>query len=125
MEKYLLLLMVVIIGTLGQILLKITANQLTPQLPEIQSFGTLLQAIFIFLKNYKILLLVLLYGLGFFIWFLALTKFELSHAFPLISIIYVLVLAVSWIFLKEQISALGILGSLFIMLGIFFVAKSA
>jgi len=51
MEKYLLLIVAILLGTTGQILLKMGVNQSMPQLPEIHSLGTLLQTIFIFLKK--------------------------------------------------------------------------
>lgn len=124
MEKYLLLLLIVAIGTAGQIILKLTTNQLVPTLPEINSWGSLLQTIFIFLKSYKILSLVLLYAVGFFLWFLALTKFELSYAFPITAVTYALILIFSWLFLKESITALRVAGVLTIILGIILVAKS-
>ncbi|MFH1575547.1 MAG: hypothetical protein ABIB55_01215 [Candidatus Nealsonbacteria bacterium] len=125
MVKYLLLLVLIFIGTAGQILLKTTANQLVPTLPEINSFGTLMQTIFIFLKNYKILSVILLYAAGFFLWFLTLTKFELNYAFPLmIAAVYGLVLFFSWMFLKESVTTLKILGILIIAVGIILIAKS-
>ena len=124
MEKYLLLLIVLFTGILGQILLKIEANQLVPLLPEIDSLGKFLLVVFSFLKNFKILLVLFLYGLGFFTWIFILTKFELSYVFPMLVIIYPLVLFFSWIFLKEDITTLRVLGTLIIVIGIILVAKS-
>ena len=124
MEKYLLLLIVLFTGILGQILLKIEANQLVPLLPEIDSLGKFLLVVFSFLKNFKILLVLFLYGLGFLTWIFILTKFELSYVFPMLVIIYPLVLFFSWIFLKEDITTLRVLGTLIIVIGIILVAKS-
>ena len=124
MEKYLLLLIVLFTGILGQILLKIEANQLLPLLPEIDSLGKFLLVVFSFLKNFKILLVLFLYGLGFLTWIFILTKFELSYVFPMLVIIYPLVMFFSWIFLKEDITTLRVLGTLIIVIGIILVAKS-
>ena len=124
MEKYLLLLIVLFTGILGQILLKIEANQLVPLLPKIDSLGNFLLVVFSFLKNFKILLVLFLYGLGFLTWIFILTKFELSYVFPMLVIIYPLVLFFSWIFLKEDITTLRVLGTLIIVIGIILVAKS-
>ena len=124
MEKYLLLLIAAIIGICGQILLKMGVNQSASQLPEIHSFGALLQAVFIFLKNYQILSAIFLYGLGLFVWLFILTKFELSYVFPLTAIIYVFILLFSWLFLKEDITVLRVAGVLLIAFGIFLVIKS-
>ena len=101
MEKYLLFLIAIFIGTFGQILLKMEANQLIPLIPEIHSLRSLWSTVFIFLTNYKILFVIFLYVLGFFIWVFILTKFELSYAFPIMAIIYALVLFFSWIFLQQ------------------------
>ena len=124
MEKYLLLLIVALTGASGQILLKMGASQSLPQLPEIHSLGTLLQTVFIFLKNYQILLAIFLYGSGLFFWLFVLTKFELSYVFPLTAIVYVSVMLFSWLTLKENVSALRIMGTLTIIIGIYLAAKS-
>ena len=124
MEKYLLLLIVALTGASGQILLKMGASQSLPQLPEIHSLGTLLQTVFIFLKNYQILLAIFLYGSGLFFWLFVLTKFELSYVFPLTAIVYVSVMLFSWLILKENVSALRIMGTLTIIIGIYLAAKS-
>ncbi len=124
MEKYLLLIIVLLTGTFGQIILKSEANRLIPFLPEMNSLGSFLSAALIFLKSYKILLVLFLYGLGFLTWIFILTKFELSYVFPLMAVIYGLVLFFSWLIFKENISALRIIGTLIIILGIILVAKS-
>lgn len=124
MTKYLLLLIAALIGVCGQILLKMGVDQAAPHLPKINSLGNLLQTVFIFLKNPKILSAIILYGSGFFLWLLILTKFELSYVFPLLAIVYVLLLIFSWLFLKENITALRVLGTLIIVIGIILVAKS-
>lgn len=125
MVKYLLLLIIIIVGTAGQILLKLTNNQLVQQLPEINSLKNLAQTVFIFLKSYKILSIILLYAAGFFLWFLALAKFELSYAFPLTTAAVLgLVFLFAWIFLKEDVTILRALGTLIIAIGIILVAKS-
>jgi len=124
MEKYLLLLIVLFTGIFGQILLKIEANQLASLLPKIDSLGNFLSVVFSFLKNFKILLVIFLYGFGFLTWIFILTKFELSYVFPILAIIYPLVLFFSWIFLKEDITILRVLGTLIIVIGVILVAKS-
>ena len=122
MEKYLLLLIMALIGTFGQIVLKTEVNQLLPLLPKIDSLGSFLSVIFILLKNLKILSVIFFYGLSFFIWFFVLTKFELSYALPIVAaVIYILVLFFSWLFLKESLTTLRILGTLTIIIGIILI----
>lgn len=116
--------MAILIGTIGQILLKIGVNQSIPLVSEVHSLENLLSAVFIFLKNYKILSAIFLYSFGFFLWLFILTKFELSYVFPLMATIYIFILLFSWIFLKEDINTLRVIGTLLIALGILIVAKS-
>lgn len=52
-------------------------------------------------------------------WMVALTKFELSHAYPFVGITFVLVLILSRILFNETITHLKVIGVLLIILGIF------
>jgi len=123
MEKYLLLLLIIFIGAVGNIFFKLGLSQAS--LPEIHSLKSALQFIFILLKNRWIWLVFLIYGPGLVIYLYLLRKFELSYLFPILaSLVYILVLLLSWLFLKENITLLRIMGTLLIALGIFFVAKS-
>lgn len=56
-------------------------------------------------------------------WMLAMTKFEISYAFPYVSLNYVLILAASIILFNESFSAIKFLGSLIIIVGIIVIAK--
>ena len=56
--------------------------------------------------------------LAFLLWMMAMTKFELSHAYPFMSLSFVLVLGLSAIFFHEAITVLKVLGVLFIMAGL-------
>lgn len=124
MEKYLLFLLVALIGAAGNIFLKLGINQSISLLPEINSLKSILQSAFILIKNYWMILAFCLYVPGLIIYLKILSKFELSYAFPLISAVYIFVLLFSWLFLKEDINTLRIIGTLIIVLGIILVAKS-
>ncbi len=50
-------------------------------------------------------------------WMVALTKLELSHAYPFMSLAFVLVLFFSHAFFNEVLTAPKIIGVLFIMIG--------
>ena len=56
--------------------------------------------------------------LAFFCWMAALTKFDLSYAYPFMSLSFVLVLALSTLFFHEPVTAAKVLGVIFIMAGI-------
>jgi uncharacterized membrane protein len=65
-------------------------------------------------------LLVVSCGMG--VWLLVLAHAELSMAFPLDSIQYVIILFSSYVFLGERINRDRIIGTLFIIAGIVLVA---
>jgi drug/metabolite transporter (DMT)-like permease len=52
-------------------------------------------------------------------WMGALTKLELSYAYPFISVTFVLVLLLSAVFFREEITVYKVLGSAVILLGVF------
>lgn len=57
------------------------------------------------------------------LWILAMTKFEISYAYPYISLTYVLVLGAGFVFFGESVSLSKVAGAILILLGIFVVAK--
>lgn len=125
MEKYLLFLLVALIGAGSSVLIKSGINHSMALLPKINSLKDIIQSAFILLKNPWILAAFCLYVPGLLLYLFILTKFELSYAFPLISAVYIFILLFSWIFLKEDINTLKIIGTLIIILGIILVAKSS
>ena len=56
-------------------------------------------------------------------WMLAMTKFEISYAYPFVSLTYVIVLFASVFFFHELITINKIAGTALILLGIFVLAK--
>lgn len=61
--------------------------------------------------------------LAFFCWMAAMTKFDLSYAYPFMSLSFVLVLILSTLFFHEPITAAKALGVIFIMAGIIMGAR--
>jgi len=123
-QKFLLMLLLIFVAALGNLFFKLGLSQ--APLPEIHSLKDIFQAIFILLKNRWIWLVFLAYGPGALLYLYLLRKSELSYFFPVMtSLVIVAVLSLSWIFLKEGITAWRIIGTALIVLGVFFVAKSA
>lgn len=56
-------------------------------------------------------------------WMLAMTKFEISYAYPFVSLNYILVLAAGFLLFNEPISATKLAGGALIILGIIIIAK--
>ena len=106
---------------LGQLSLKRAANDFDRiDLCVARIFST---AFYIFTRLGVVLGLVL-YGISAFFWIIALSKVELSRAYPMLSIGYLGVLLLSWWFLNEHITSIRLLGIVAICLGVYLVAKS-
>ena len=56
-------------------------------------------------------------------WLLAMAKFEVSYAFPFVSLNYVLILAASVLLFNEALSLNKLVGTLIVMVGIVVIAK--
>jgi drug/metabolite transporter (DMT)-like permease len=65
-----------------------------------------------------------LYGVSAFLWFVILSREELSYALPLVSLTYVTVGILSWLFFKEALSLTRLFGIALICCGVFFVSRS-
>lgn len=66
---------------------------------------------------------VLLYVLSLGVWLAVLSKSELSFAYPLIGLSYVVVAVLSSVFLHENLTAFRIFGIALIVAGVFFVIR--
>ncbi|HOG47237.1 MAG TPA: SMR family transporter [Anaerolineae bacterium] len=107
----------VCLGVVGQIMMKSGMNQVG----AISSLGlaTLLRVF----SNPYVLLGFASYGLSSIAYLMALSKLELSVAYPMIGLGYVLVVLFSWLLLKEQVGALRWLGTLLIVAGVWLVGR--
>jgi len=56
-------------------------------------------------------------------WLLAMTKFEISYAYPFVSLNYILVLAAGFVLFNESINAPKLAGSALVVLGIVVIAR--
>jgi multidrug transporter EmrE-like cation transporter len=63
------------------------------------------------------------YILGSFAWLIALSKVELSLAYPLLSIGYIIIMFVSFFLLNETMSLSKVFGTLMIVGGIIFISR--
>jgi multidrug transporter EmrE-like cation transporter len=77
------------------------------------------------IKQPFIMLGILLYGISAFFWIGALSKSELSFAYPFLSVAYILILFISWRLFGEAINMFRLIGVLLIIGGMFFLMRSA
>ena len=74
--------------------------------------------------NPIVLLAIFLMVISSFTWLLALSKANLSFAFPFLSIGYVIVSILSWYFFGDNLSSFRLLGLGIIVGGVFFMSRT-
>ncbi|MBU2589404.1 MAG: EamA family transporter [Nanoarchaeota archaeon] len=74
--------------------------------------------------NVFVFLGVFLYLFAFFIWIFVISKIDLSYAYPLVSVNFVLIALASKIFFKESVSKKRWLSILIILIGVLLVTMS-
>ncbi|WP_205926411.1 MULTISPECIES: EamA family transporter [unclassified Rhizobium] len=107
-------LVVPVLNTLFQFFIKHGAEQLADGSID----GWLWQA----LSSYWILAAIAVEIACFFIWMNVLAELDLSRAFPLSGVSYVLIIATGWFVFGERIVALQVIGSGLILLGVWLIA---
>jgi len=114
-SNHLFLFLTPLLVTYGQIVLKWQISHAGP-LPSavVQKILFLLRR----LGNIWILSALIAGVLAVLSWMIAMTRFELSYAYPFMSLSYVLVLGLSALFLHEGISAPKVIGMALIVAGI-------
>ncbi len=114
----LLILVSVLLGAVGQVLLKMGALRVGP----VSDLGALLWRI---VTSPHILAGFALYGVASVLWIVVLSRAPLSLAYPLLSLGYVAVLLASAYVFGEAIPALRVAGIAAIILGLVLVSSSA
>ncbi|MFD3156583.1 SMR family transporter [Haloimpatiens sp. FM7330] len=110
----------VFLGALGQVLVKVGAPSLNLNFHGINLFYSIVGI----LKNLPVMLGIVSYGTSFLLWIKVLSKVELSYAYPMVSLGYVIVMIFSYFLFKENISIMRVVGVLFIIIGVMLIARS-
>ncbi len=124
MIKYIVLFIAIMLGAIGQLLLKIGIKKINFTNIDLKSFDNILQIFITLLKNYYIIITILLYIIGFCLYLYLLSNFELSKLLPFTSLLYIVILLFSWIFLNETITSTKIIGTIIIMAGVYIITIS-
>jgi multidrug transporter EmrE-like cation transporter len=77
-----------------------------------------------FFTNPFILLGLASVGISSIFWLAALSKADLSYAYPMISIGYIITAIASWIFFKENLTIIRMAGIFIICSGVFLMSRS-
>jgi drug/metabolite transporter (DMT)-like permease len=57
-------------------------------------------------------------------WLTALSRVDLSYAYPFASLSYIIMLTASWLLFNENITPMRLMGSLVVGLGVFLISRS-
>jgi len=120
---------VILILILLDVLLNVTGQlSLKYGMSKIPNFSLSLSTLPpVFLKaatSLPVLFGLLCYGLGFMVWLIVLSKADVSYAYPLISLGYVLTAILAWVLLGEALSENRLVGIFIICCGVFLIARN-
>ena len=118
----LLILFAEIWGTTGQIFFKSSVNRL--DMPNLRNLGSYLKFLKEVIISPKIWIGFAFGIIGLTIWLIALAHADLSLAFPIDSMQYIVTLLAAHIFLNEKLDRFKVGGTLLIVCGIFLVSMS-
>ena len=107
-------------STAGQLLLKRGMNSLGPVTLDLNQLPTILWHMAI---NPNIFIGLAFYFGATIFWLAALSRVDLSFAYPFISFSYVIILVASWLMFDEKISLGRLVGTLIIGIGVLFISR--
>lgn len=110
----------ILLGATGQVLLKAGANRLGSLNITIDTF---FQSIWKLITNPFIFIGMIFFALSSLLWIKVLTKSELSYAYPMVSMSYIIVGIASFVLFKESITINKIIGILTIVFGVFILNR--
>ncbi|MGH9414859.1 MAG: EamA family transporter [Terriglobales bacterium] len=125
MTVFLLILIAIALEVAGQVFYKAGINQMPGMTGS--PFRTWALPAFAWdaLRNWRVLLGIGIYCAQAAVWWGVLSKVDLTYAFPLTSLSYVILLVVSRIFLNEHISMQRWLGTVAVVFGVFLITRTS
>ena len=111
----------VVLGACGQILLKKGMASMGPLSLSGNELGNVVWRI---ATNPYVIVGLAIYVCGTLFWLVALSRVNLSYAYPFASLSYVVMLVASWQLFSEHITPLRLLGTLVVGLGVLLISRS-
>lgn len=108
-------------GALGQILLK---KGMSSMGPLTLTTSQTISIVWKMATNPYVIFGLGIYVLGTVFWLSALSRVDLSYAYPFASLSYVIMLMASWWLFGENITLLRIIGSIIIIIGVILISRS-
>lgn len=117
------ILVAVLLGVVGQLLLKMGITQVGTLAFGSDLAGLIQLGLRVF-GNLKVLGGFAAYGLSSLFWLVVLSKVDLSLAYPMLALNYVLVPLTAWLFLGEQVPTLRWLGAGVVIIGVVIISRT-
>ena len=114
-----LIVLAVALGATGQVLMKMGM-----QLYGKVSAGSVWAQLIPILKVPQVLVGFVCYGLSAVLWIAVVSNVDLSFAYPMVSLAYVIVVVASWLLLGEQIPLLRVVGLALIVVGVIAISRT-
>jgi drug/metabolite transporter (DMT)-like permease len=111
----------VVAGAAGQVLLKKGMGSMGPLTLSVSELGNILWRIG---TNPYVVIGLAIYVGGTVFWLTALSRVDLSYAYPFASLSYIVMLIASWQLFNEDITVLRLLGTLIVCVGVFIISRS-
>ena len=121
MNAVFLILLSGLLGVGGQVVVKQALGAAGPLPLGLDTIPTLLWSL---ASNPQIVAGLAVYSCGTFLWLVALSRVDLSYAYPFASLNYIFVLTASWLVLHEQPTPTRLVGVLAICLGVALLSRS-
>jgi len=118
MHPYILVFISIILGVAGQLTMKWGTSQISAT-----GLSVISQLIKYF-THIPILMGLMFYVLSAVVWLFAISRVQLSVAYPMVASGYVLVVLFAWLLLNEPLTTLKIIGLLTIVTGVIIIANS-
>ena len=111
----------VVFGAVGQILLKKGMGSMGPVTLSLQGLPSIIWRMG---TNLYVVGGLLIYVSGTVFWLAALSRVDLSYAYPFASLSYVIMLAAAWLLFHEDITLLRVVGTVVVALGVIIISRS-
>ena len=121
MKNFLLILTCVVLGVCGQLLLKHGMSSDPDKVDRVVEIIPRLTKAFL---SPVVLAGFALYFLSAALWLIVLTRNELSYAYPMLSMGYVLVVFLSRMLFHEAVTGTRILGTLVVVFGVYLISRT-
>jgi drug/metabolite transporter (DMT)-like permease len=120
-KNVLLIVICVALGVAGQLLLKYGMTSTGDRVDEV---GDVIPRLLAAAVNPAVVGGLFLYALSAALWLVLLTRVELSLAYPMLSLGYVIVVLLSRVFFHEHVTWVRLLGTLVVCFGVFLISRT-